>query len=375
MDAAKGWPDSLQPNIARSSLAHLQPFQAELADLPLEMIKKQLGKEDVVKLSFNENPYGPSPRAIRAMEAELSSMHLYQDAAGENLKTAIASRLEVHREGIILTNGADELILLVTLAFLDPGDEVIIPSPTFGQYAASSIAMGAKPVKVALQDFRIDIHNILAAVTDRTKMVFACNPNNPTGTILSKGELEYLIGNLPEDILLVVDEAYIDYVTEPDYTSAIDYLDQRGNLLIIRTFSKLHALAAARVGFGIGPLPVIELLQRVRPPFNVNRVGQAGALASWQDTCYQKKMQALNTANREYLCDILTRIQMPYVPSQANFVLVDTNQEATRVYKKLEAEGIIVRNANIFGLPRHLRITVGRKEDLTRLGQVLAEGC
>lgn len=375
MDAAKGWPDSLQPNIARSSLAYLQPFQAELADLPLEMIKKQLGKEDVVKLSFNENPYGPSPRAIRAMEAELSSMHLYQDAAGEDLKTAIASRLEVHREGIILTNGADELILLVTLAFLDPGDEVIIPSPTFGQYAASSIAMGAKPVKVALQDFRIDIHNILAAVTDRTKMVFACNPNNPTGTILSKGELEYLIGNLPEDILLVVDEAYIDYVTEPDYTSAIDYLDQRGNLLIIRTFSKLHALAAARVGFGIGPLPVIELLQRVRPPFNVNRVGQAGALASWQDTCYQKKMQALNTANREYLCDILTRIQMPYVPSQANFVLVDTNQEATRVYKKLEAEGIIVRNANIFGLPRHLRITVGRKEDLTRLGQVLAEGC
>ncbi|NMB46070.1 MAG: histidinol-phosphate transaminase [Firmicutes bacterium] len=364
-------PEAMWLQLARPSLAHLHPFQADLPDLPVEAIRQRLGKDHIVKLSFNENPYGPSPRAMEAMQAQLHWLHLYQDATGDALRRALATDLGVEPDQIILTNGADELILLLTLAFLDPCDEVIIPSPTFGQYQASSIAMGAQPVLVPLVDYHIDMQNILKALSPKTKMVFLCNPNNPTGTIVVGEELRYLIEQLPENVLLVVDEAYIDYVTDSNYASALDYLSQRANLIVIRTFSKLHALAAARVGFGISHSPLINLLHRVRPPFNVNRIGQAGALASWQDIAYQARMRELNTTNREYLYNLLTAADMPPIPSQANFVLVDTKQEAATVYKKLEAEGIIVRDAAGFGLPRHLRITVGRQEDLSRLGQVL----
>ena len=357
--------------LTRSSLTDLRPFQPELADLPIEEIRHRLGTQRVVKLSFNENPYGPSPRAIEAMQAELAAMHLYQDATADCLRAALAPDLGVQPHQIILTNGADELILLVALAFLDPDDEVIIPSPTFGQYGASTIAMGAKPIQIPLKDFRIDVDGILKMVTSRTKMVFVCNPNNPTGTIVTQEELAYLVDQLPHDILLVVDEAYIDYVTDPGYASALDYLGKREALLVIRTFSKLHGLAAARVGYGISHTSIIDGLHRVRPPFNVNRVAQAGALASWHDTAYQAKMRDLNTANRQYLYDILTSSRLSYIPSQTNFVLADTHQEAAHVYKELETEGIIVRDATLFGLPQHLRITVGREEDLAWLEKVL----
>ena len=357
--------------LARQSVVHLQPFPGDLPDLPVDRIRERLGIDRVTKLSFNENPYGPSPRAIEAMQSQLASLHLYQDATGEALRHAIATDLDVSPEQIILTNGADELILLLALAFLDHDDEVIIPSPTFGQYWASSIAMGARPVLVSLTDLHIDVEAILGAVTPRTKMVFLCNPNNPTGTIVDGQELEHLIEKLPESILLVTDEAYVDYVTDPSFASGLRYLSHRANLIVMRTFSKIHALAAARVGFGISHAPLIDILHRVRPPFNVSAIGQAGALASWQDTDYQRKMLELNTANREYLYKLLTATRFSYVPSQANFVLVDTKQEAVVVYKRLEAKGIIVRNGAGFGLPRHLRITIGRKEDMSRLGQVL----
>ena len=369
-----GLPQRVWLQLARPSLAHLQPFAAELPDLPVESIKQKLRKDYVAKLSFNENPYGPSPRAIEAMQAQLATLHLYQDATGDELRQAIAADLAVRPEQVILTNGADELILLLALTFLNPEDEVIIPSPTFGQYRASSVAMGARPIAIPLTDFRIDIEAILEAVSPRTKMVFLCNPNNPTGTIVTGHELEHLLKSLREDILLVVDEAYIDYVTDSEYTSALHYLPRRANLVVIRTFSKLHALAAARVGFGLSHEPIINLLHRVRPPFNVNGIGQAGALASWQDIEYQGKMRELNTSNRKYLYSMLEAADLPYVPSQANFVLADTKQDAAIMYKRLEAEGIIVRNAAGFGLPSHLRITVGRREDLARLGQIL-RGC
>ena len=359
--------------LARPVLTQLQPFEPALPDLPIEKIQQQLGQNRVVKLSFNENPYGPSPKAVEAMQRELACLHLYQDSKGDDLRSAIGADLGLEPDQIILTNGADELILLVALAFLEPDDEVLIPIPTFGQYQTSSLIMGAKIIPVPQTDFRIDIENILEAVTSRTKIVFICNPNNPTGTIITKDELDSLLHRLPEDILLVIDEAYIDYVTEPSCAFGLDYLRQRENLLLVRTFSKIHGLAAARVGFGISNAPLISLLERIRPPFNVSRIGQAGALASWQDKAYFRKMQELNAANREYLYTILEAAGMSYVPSQTNFVLADTKQDAGGMCSKLAEFGIIVRNAAGFGLPQHLRITVGRKEDLDRLGEALQD--
>ncbi|NLA57539.1 MAG: histidinol-phosphate transaminase [Firmicutes bacterium] len=357
--------------LARPALAQLQPFEPELPDLPIEKMERVLGKNRVIKLSFNENPYGPSPRAIEAMQRELGYLHLYQDSKGDDLRRAIAADLEVEPDQIILTNGADELILLTALAFLEPDDEVIIPSPTFGQYRASSLAMGARPVSVPLTDFRVDIENILQALSSRTKIVFLCNPNNPTGTVITQDELDRLIQRLPENVLLVIDEAYIDFVTEPSCACGVNSLAQRGNLLVIRTFSKIHGLAAARIGFGISHTPLINALERVKPPFNVNRIGQAGALASWQDKDYLEKMRKLNASNREYLYTLLNTAEMSYVPSQTNFVLADGKQDAAVVFRKLAESGIIVRSGTGYGLPHHLRITIGRKEDLTRLGEVL----
>ena len=359
--------------LARPVLTQLQPFEPALPDLPIEKIQQQLGQNRVVKLSFNENPYGPSPKAVEAMQRELACLHLYQDSKGDDLRSAIGADLGLEPDQVILTNGADELILLVALAFLEPDDEVLIPIPTFGQYQTSSLIMGAKIIPVPQTDFRIDIENILEAVTSRTKIVFICNPNNPTGTIITKDELDSLLHRLPEDILLVIDEAYIDYVTEPSCAFGLDYLRQRENLLLVRTFSKIHGLAAARVGFGISNAPLISLLERIRPPFNVSRIGQAGALASWQDKAYFRKMQELNAANREYLYTILEAAGMSYIPSQTNFVLADTKQDAGGMCSKLAEFGIIVRNAAGFGLPQHLRITVGRKEDLDRLGEALQD--
>jgi histidinol-phosphate aminotransferase len=359
--------------LARPVLTQLQPFEPALPDLPIEKIQQQLGQNRVVKLSFNENPYGPSPKAVEAMQRELACLHLYQDSKGDDLRSAIGADLGLEPDQVILTNGADELILLVALAFLEPDDEVLVPIPTFGQYQTSSLIMGAKIIPVPQTDFRIDIENILEAVTSRTKIVFICNPNNPTGTIITKDELDSLLHRLPEDILLVIDEAYIDYVTEPSCAFGLDYLRQRENLLLVRTFSKIHGLAAARVGFGISNAPLISLLERIRPPFNVSRIGQAGALASWQDKAYFRKMQELNAANREYLYTILEAAGMSYIPSQTNFVLADTKQDAGGMCSKLAEFGIIVRNAAGFGLPQHLRITVGRKEDLDRLGEALQD--
>ncbi len=359
--------------LARPALAQLQPFEPDLADLPIEKMERELGQERVVKLSFNENPYGPSPRAIEAMQRELKHLNLYQDSKGDDLRRTITADLEIEPDQIILTNGADELILLTSLAFLEPDDEVIIPSPTFGQYRASTLAMGAKPLPVPLANFRVDIESILEAVSSRTKIVFLCNPNNPTGTIITQSELDFLTQKLPENILLVIDEAYIDFATDPDCAFGLNTLPQRENILLIRTFSKIHGLAAARVGFGISHTPLINILERIRPPFNVSSIGQAGALASWQDKVYINKMRELNTSNREYLYTLLEAADMSYVPSQANFVLADVKQDAVAVCRKLAESGIIVRSGAGFGLPQHLRITIGRKEDLARLGEVLQD--
>lgn len=234
--------------LARPSLASARPFVPELADLPVEELGRLLGRCEVAKLSFNENPYGPSPKAVEAMQKAAAFAHLYQDSTGTALRQALSRAVGVHPGSIILSNGADEMIMLAALTFLAPGDEVVIPSPTFGQYAASAKLMGAVPTAVPLRDFRVDVRAVIRAVTERTKLVFVCNPNNPTGTILAKGELEQLLSGIPDNVIVAVDEAYVDYVTDPSYEPAVSYLDRHPNILVIRTFSKLHGLAGARVG-------------------------------------------------------------------------------------------------------------------------------
>lgn len=363
--AVKEVPDFGQ--LVRPTLASVRPFVPELADLPVEEIKKRLGRSEVAKLSFNENPYGPSPKAVEAMQKAAASLHFYQDSTGAALRQSLSQVLVVDPESIILSNGADEMIMLVALAFLSPGDEVVIPSPTFGQYAVSTKLMGAVPIIVPLKDFRVDVQAALDAVNEKTKLVFLCNPNNPTGTILARDELEQLLSSIPKNVIVVVDEAYIDYVTDASYESAVAFLDRYPNILVIRTFSKLHGLAAARVGFGIGRVELIRLLHRVRPPFNVNGVAQAGAKASLEDTSYQEQTKHLNTENRRYLYSMLDDLELSYVPSQTNFVLVDTGRDSGQVFSQLLQYGVVVRDAGGHGLPTSLRITVGTRDQLELL--------
>ncbi len=357
--------------LARPSVLTTGAFVPELADLPIEEIRKVLGRQDVAKLSFNENPYGPSPRAVEAMQVAAQTVNLYQDSAGTGLRQAIAKGLKVDPEAVILSNGADEMIVLTALSFLDPGDEVVIPGPTFGQYAASVKTMGARPVSVPLQDYRINVVAAAAAVTKKTKMMFICNPNNPTGTFVTGSELEQLLAEVPDDVVVVVDEAYIDYVTDKQYQSAVEFLGQYPNVFVIRTFSKLHALAGARVGYGVGNPELVKVLHRVRPPFNVNGVAQAGAKASLEDTEYQARMRQINAENRQYFYSLLDQLGIKYVPSQTNFVLVDADRNSTEVFTQLLGHGVVVRDVGGSGLSTCLRITVGTRQQMDLLHRAL----
>lgn len=341
----------------------LHSFPEELPDLPLNEIKRRLGREYVIKLSFNESPYGPPPAALTAAAATAASFKLYHDAYCRELTAKLAARYHLKSSQFLIGNGADEVIILTALTFLQPGDEVLIPSPTFGAYAAAAHLTGAEPVPVPLRDFCIDPAAVAAHLTERTKMIFLCNPNNPTGTALTAEEIVNFIKKVPDNVVVVVDEAYNEYTDDPAAYSLISHLDCHPYLLVIRTFSKIYALAALRVGYLIGREEVIAAVHRVRPPFNVNGVAQAAAAAAVTADEFIAQIRKLNREQREFLSTQLAALGWRVMPSQANFILVDTGIDSQPLFEYLVAGGIIVRPGHGFGLPTCLRITVGRAEE------------
>lgn len=345
----------------RKALQHIQSYHP---GKPIWEVQEELGIDRVIKLASNENPLGPSPKGIEAISDSLLGIHRYPDANATALKEAIASRLQLQPQQLIITNGADELITLISETFLEQDSEIVVPSPSFSEYDFGAHLMGAKVVPVTLrEDFNYDIEAILSAVTERTKIIYLCSPNNPTGTYLSRKQLQQLLDSLPEDILVVFDGAYCHYATAGDYTDGLEYVTLGYPVLVLQTFSKIYGLAGIRVGFGAAPESIIQSILKVKEPFNANMLAQVAAAAAITDDNHIQTSQEVNKLGREFLYKAFSILGLHYIESMGNFVLVKMGTNAKGVYEKLLAKGIIVRYGGAWGLTEYIRVSVGTSEE------------
>jgi histidinol-phosphate aminotransferase len=340
---------------------------------PIEEVQLELGLTRVIKLASNENPWGPSPKALEAGRLALDKIFLYPDANAYNLKKALSERVQVEPSQIAIGNGSDEIVQLIANVFVDPGDEVVMANPSFPRYKTVTELMGGIPKEVVLTDYRHDLAAMAAAVTEKTKLVFICNPNNPSGTIVSERELDEFMDLIPPRVMVVFDEAYIEYVNAPEFASGLKYLQQGREVLVLRTFSKAYGLAGLRIGFAIGSPEMIDLLNRVRGPFNGNQVAQQAAGAALADQDYLGQVVANNYHGLNQLSEGLAKLGCTPVPSQTNFILVEVGRPSAELFAGLMRKGIIVRPGHLLGHPEALRVTVGTGEENEQFLAALAD--
>jgi histidinol-phosphate aminotransferase len=341
---------------------------------PIEEVARELGlaPESIVKLASNENPRGPSPRVLQALAGAAAEITRYPDGNAYALKQALAQRMGVSPDQIVLGNGSNDVLELVSHAFLRPGDEAVYAEHAFTVYPLATKARGAHGVVVPARDFGHDLPAMLAAITPRTRVVFVANPNNPTGTWLAPAAVEGFVAAVPRDVLVVLDEAYYEYLDPAVRGDAVAWVARYPHLVVSRTFSKAYGLAALRVGYGVMDATVADLLNRVRQPFNVNTLAQAAALAALADTGYVEESRRLNAAGLAQLMAGFDRLGVRALPSHGNFVLAEVG-DAKRVYDALLRQGVIVRPVGNYGLPRWLRVTVGLPAENQRLLDALAQ--
>ena len=359
----------------RPVVSTLKSYAPSWSDLTPSELCRLLERESVAKLSFNESPYGPSPKAVAAMQAAAWQVHQYYDMEAKELRRKIADHYRTSLDCVYLGSGGDEAIALLVNAFVSPGDEVVIPWPTFGQYSNATTIMDGVVVKVSVRpvDLKADLEGMLAAVTSRTKIIFLCNPNNPTGVAVNEGELRAFLSAVPTNVIVGLDEAYAEFVTDPDYASGVELLAEFPNVAVIRTFSKIYGLAGMRVGYGIAHPDIVDMVLRVRPLFNVNNLAQCGAMAALADREYVEMARTANNAERIWLSEQLAEMGWRVIPSQTNFLFVDTGMETTRLVEAARAAGIIIRGGAGWGYPTFLRISLGTREQHTALIEVLTE--
>ena len=330
---------------------------------PIEEVERELG-HTAIKLASNENPLGPSPKAQEAIRNYVNNIHIYPDGSGYYLRQKLAEIHGLPAEQIILGAGSTDLIELVAKTFLSgSADEAITSESAFYMYRLAIEDMGAGLVQTPMRDMTFDLAAIAHAVTARTKVVYLGNPNNPTGTIFTADELDRFLAALPARVLVVLDEAYFEYVHSPDYSRSIDCVRAGKNLLVLRTFSKVHGLAGIRLGYGIGHPDLIECLQRIRSPFNASSLAQVAGMAALDDTEHVAKSVESNRREMRFLTSELTLAGVRYTPSHGNFLLMDTGRDCEEDFIRLLHEGVIVRPVKLYGFPTSLRVTVGRHEE------------
>jgi histidinol-phosphate aminotransferase len=347
----------------------IQPYEP---GKPCEELEREYGISDSVKLASNENPLGPSPLATAAISGCLNSLHRYPDATGYRLTRQLAAKLGVPPASIVLGNGSDDLIGMLARVFLQPGDEVLIPRPAFLMYDITVRAAGAVPVYSPLRHLVIDLEDMAKRVGPKTRMVFITNPHNPTGSVVTRAALDGFLAALPADVVVVLDEAYLEFVRDPDSPDGCDYLDENRLLVALRTFSKAYGLAGLRIGYGIMPQAVAELIHRIRQPFNTNALAQAAACAALAD--HEHLARTLKTVHDglAYLQAGLQRMHVRYFATEANFFLVDLERDAAAVNQKLLRQGVIVRPMGGYGYPRYLRVNAGLPSENERFLKALA---
>jgi len=352
----------------RSVLDTLVPYDA---GPPLETLAGELGRPDLVRLSANENPLGPSPQAVAAVAREAARLHLYPDGASTALRAALAGRLDVGADQLVVGNGADELIALIAAAAFEPGDEIVVPEPSFEPYGIAATLAGARVVGSPLVRYETDLDDVRAKVTDRTKAVMLCSPHNPATTVIRRGPLLAFLDALGADgPLVVLDEAYSDFCDDPDYPDGIRLLARHPRLVVLRTFSKLAGLAGLRVGYAAASAETIDRLNRVRAPYNVNRLGQVAALAALEDHAHLERTRTLVLEERGFLSAELVKRGYVFPPSQANFLLVRVPDPAA-VRARLLRAGILVRDGASVGFPGHLRFSIGLRTTNEKLLSLL----
>ncbi len=353
--------------IVRPEIAALKPYQP---GKPVEELERELGIEGAIKLASNENPLGPSPRALEALRAAAAGVHRYPDGGSFRLKRRLATHLRVAPEQIVLGTGADEIFELLAKAFVRPGDEIAFAWPSFAMYPIVAQGAGATGVRVPLDAGLVhDLPALGAAVTERTRLVIVCNPNNPTGTSVGAAEFDRFVERLPAHVVLAVDEAYFEFARRPDFPRALDWVGRRPGTIVIRTFSKIYGLAGLRVGYGAADAELVDYLERARHPFNVNLLAQAAAEAALDDVAHVEATHRTNAQGVEYLTRELRALGIEVWPTDANYVLARAGGAAT--YERLLREGVIVRPLAGFGLDEHVRITVGLPEENERLVKTL----
>lgn len=354
----------------RAVLDQVTPYETGPS---LEELERTLALEGLVRLSANESPLGPSPTVIEALRREARRAHLYPDGGATALRAALARSLGVEPEWLIVGNGADEVVTFIARAALDPGDEVLIPDPSFEPYATEAALGGATVVRSPLAGYHTDLDDMRRRITPRTKLVFVCTPHNPASTMVRGGMLLRFIEGLGEDPpVVVVDEAYRDFCDDPDTPDGVALLRRFPTVIAMRTFSKIAGLAGLRVGYAIARPEVIDRLNRVRAPYNVNRFAQVAAVAALEDPTHLKRTRSLVLAERPRLLAALEARGAPAAPSQANFLLVRAGEQAGPLRQALMKAGLLVRDGVAVGFPGHLRIAIGTPEQNDRLLEVWA---
>ncbi|MDR6999043.1 histidinol-phosphate aminotransferase [Neobacillus niacini] len=330
---------------------------------PIEEVQRELGLDKIIKMASNENPYECSIKAKKAMMEEIHQAGLYPEGMAPALTEKLAHQLKIDRKRILVGNGSDEIIRLLTRSYIRPGDEVIMADVTFPRYETNVLIEGGKPVKVPLINGFHDLEGMLEAITTNTRMIFICNPNNPTGTIVSAGALRAFIEKVPKNILLIIDEAYYEYVTDKDYLQTVPLVDDFPNLIILRTFSKIYGLAALRIGYGMMHPAIVQELVKVKEPFNTNRLAQVAAIASLDDLDFVETCKRKNDEGRKYLENELEKMGLDYFPSQGNFLMVKINRSGDELFQSLLKQGIIVRSGVLLGYPETIRVSIGTEEE------------
>jgi len=354
----------------KKSILDLTPYPP---GKPIEELMREYGIQEVIKLASNENPLGPSPRALGAIRRALSQLHRYPDGSGYYLKQALSRFLRLEPEQILLGNGSNEIIELALKTFLKPGVEVISPFPSFLVYEKAVQALGGKNLLMPLKQFTIDLEGMMDRINPRTRIIIINNPNNPTGTIIKRREWERFLKGVPDRILILLDEAYIDFVEDPDCPNGLEYVNSAKNLLVIRTFSKAYGLAGLRIGYGLAQTDLADYINRVRQPFNVNSLALAGALGALQDKAFYEKTRTLVRTGKKALEKQLAEMGIYYVSSHTNFILIKVPQKAQAVYEAMLKKGIIIRSMESYGLEDYIRVNIGLPEENRRFLRALKQ--
>jgi len=350
-------------NIFRPNIDEIHPYEP---GKPIDDVKRELGLRSVVKMASNENPLGSPKTVIRAIQKHAKEMALYPDGGQYKLKEALSGYLGVSSKEIILGNGSNEIIEFIVRGFVSEGDRVITSETSFLIYKLLSQVVGAEFVEVPTENLKYDLGAIAREITDTTKVIFIANPNNPTGTYVNRAEVLEFLDQVPQDVLVCFDEAYLDFVDTKDFPSTLDYL-KRGNVIILRTFSKSHGLAGLRLGYGVATEKIISYLNKVRQPFNVNSLAQVAGVAALGDKAYLEKSRQLVLDGRRFFYQEFEKMGLEYCPSQANFVLVNVKKDSVKIFEKLLKKGIIIRSMASYDLPQWIRVTVGYPKDNKRL--------